>query len=478
MSNSDRTITFGTDGWRALIEHDYTFANVRACAEGVCRLLESHGEAHKGIVVGYDTRFGSPEFGLEVARVSTAHGIRTFLSDSFVPTPVVSYNLLHRQCGGGVVITASHNSGLWNGFKYKPNYAGSASPAIIGELEGLIAEASDEPELHSLDLSVAAETGLLSIVDMATPYEENIAHSVDLPSLRASGLRIGVDSMHGAASGYLNRLLAGESTTVTEIRSERNPAFPGMDQPEPIPRNLASTIESASNKSFDVVIATDGDGDRLGVIDENGTFISTLDTFALLCLHQLEVQGKRGPIVRSITQSGMIDKLAAKFNVPVYTTAVGFKYVGPKMMAVNALAAGEESGGYAFQGNIPERDGILSGLLFLDLMVQTGKTASDLVVYLHSIVGDHHYDRLDLDLQPHRPLPETAKLANFAPEAIAGLNVKSVDTTDGLRYVLDGGFWGLIRPSGTEPVIRIYAEGDSPARVLDIIADLRSICEL
>jgi phosphomannomutase len=280
--------------------------------------------------------------------------------------------------------------------------------------------------------------------------------------------------MHGAGGGYFHAALGSGKTTVEEIRGERNPAFPGMGQPEPIAPNLGPSIAAAKAGKYDVVLATDGDADRLGVLDEKGNFISTLSTFSLLCLYQLEVRDLRGPLVRSLTQSSVIDKLGEMYEVPVHRTAVGFKYVGQVMMQVDAVAAGEESGGYAFRGNIPERDGILSGLMFLDLMVKTGKRPSELVQMLAEKVGEHHYNRLDVTLDAGVQKPDTAKLAASPPEKIGRLKVMSTDTVDGALYVLEGGFWGLIRPSGTEPLLRIYAEGDSPQRVESMLSDLRA----
>ncbi len=469
------SIRFGTDGWRALIAREYTFANVRACAEGVARLLEAQGLAERGVAIGYDTRFGSPEFAAEVAGVISAHGIPVYLADRVVPTPVLSFNVLHQGAGGGVVITASHNSGAWSGFKYKPDYAGSATPEVVAALEGHIASAQAEGEPALRPLAEARAAGVVREVEMASPYLANLGRVVDLGALRAAGLRVGVDAMHGAGAGYFSAALGDGATSVEELRAERNPLFPGMGQPEPIAPNLGPSIAAAQAGRFDLVLATDGDADRLGVLDENGRFISTLETFSLLCLHQLEVKGLRGPLVRSLTQSSMVDALAAHHGVPVHVTAVGFKYVGPQMMAVDALAAGEESGGYAFRGNIPERDGILSGLLFLELMVRTGKRASELVEYLFEQVGTHAYDRLDVALAPTAPKPDAAGLAAAAPEQVGGLRVRGTDTTDGARYLLGGGYWGLIRPSGTEPLLRIYAEGDSPERVRRMLADLRAI---
>jgi phosphomannomutase len=468
-------IKFGTDGWRALIARDYTFDNVRACAEGVCRLLEESGEASQGLVIGYDTRWGSPEFAAETAQVSAAHGIKTWIADRIVPTPVLSYNLLHHKAGGGVVITASHNPGLWNGFKYKPFYAGSASQEIVDQLERHIAEAQADGKIPSIPLADAQASGMVERTEMAPPYLSNLANVVDIDAIRNAGLKVGFDAMHGAGAGYFETALGVGNTTIDSLRGTRNPGFPGMGQPEPIAPNLGPSIELARSGAYDVVLATDGDADRLGVLDEHGNFISTLSTFALLCLYQLDIRGLRGPVVRSITQSSMIDRLAALYEVPVHRTAVGFKYVGQTMMAVDAIAAGEESGGYAFRGNIPERDGILSGLMFLDLMVKTGKRPSELVKMLAEKVGEHHYNRLDVTLGLGASKPDTQLLAANAPERIGGLRVLSTETPDGVLYLLESGFWGLIRPSGTEPLLRIYAEGDSPQRVQDILADLRAV---
>jgi phosphomannomutase len=467
-------IKFGTDGWRALIARDYTFENVRACAEGVCRLLEESGEASQGLVIGYDTRWGSPEFAAEVAQVSAAHGIKTWIADRIVPTPVLSYSLLHHKAGGGVVITASHNSELWNGFKYKPSYAGSASQEIVDRLEHHIAAAQSDGLIPSMALADAEATGIVQRPEMAPPYLANLSNVVDIDAIRNAGLKVGFDAMHGAGAGYFDAALGAGSTTIDPLRGSRNPAFPGMGQPEPIAPNLSPSIDLARTGTYDVVLATDGDADRLGVLDEHGSFISTLSTFALLCLYQLDVRGLRGPLVRSLTQSSMIDRLATLYEVPVHRTAVGFKYVGQIMMEVDAVAAGEESGGYAFRGNIPERDGILSGLMFLDLMVKTGKRPSELVAMLADKVGEHHYNRLDVTLGPRVSKPDTQALAAAPPERIGGLRVLSTETPDGVLYLLEDVFWGLIRPSGTEPLLRIYAEGDSPQRVQDMLTDLRA----
>ncbi|MBI2872506.1 MAG: phosphoglucomutase/phosphomannomutase family protein [Chloroflexi bacterium] len=470
-----KPIKFGTDGWRAIIARDFTFENVRACALGVARYLERRGMASRGLVVGYDTRFASEEFAAEVASVVAASGTRVLLCSRAAPTPVVSFNVVHRRAAGAVVITASHNPWAWNGFKYKSPEGGSAAPEVVAELEGEIARvlAGATPQL--VPLPEARSRGLLDDLDPAPPYLAHAATLVDLGQLRAAGLKVGVDAMHGAGAGYFPALLGGGATTFQEIRGERNPLFPGMAQPEPIAANLGPLADAVRRDGLDVGVALDGDADRLGLVDERGQFITTLQTFALLCLYWLEVRGQRGPLVKSLTQTGMIERLGQLYDVPVHMTPVGFKYLGPVMVRENALAAGEESGGYAFRGNIPERDGIFGGLLFLDMMVRTGKRPSELLEWLYSKVGPHHFDRWDLEFPPQQREAIQRRTSKARPDRLAGKRVESIDTQDGYRFNLEGGYWALVRFSGTEPLLRLYAEAESPEQVRELLGALREM---
>ncbi len=469
------TIRFGTDGWRAVIAEDYTFDNVRLCAQGTAAYLKAHGLDSRGLMVGYDTRFASEEFAAAVAEVSAANGIVTFLCDRAAPTPTVTYNLVLRKAGGGAVITASHNPARWNGFKYKPDYGGSASPEIVEELERHIAHAQTTGAVQRMSLEEAQARGLLEYIDPEPAYLGHLATLVDLEGIRQAGLKVVVDPMYGAGTGFFVNLLSGGTTTVIELHGERNPAFPGMSQPEPIAHNLNDLMSTVPGDGADVGLATDGDADRLGLVDEQGRFITTLQAFALLCLHQLEVLGRRGPLVRSITMTSMVDRLGEIYGVPVFDTAVGFKYLGPVMVREDALIAGEESGGYAFKGNIPERDGILSGLMVLDLMVKTGKTPSELVEMLTDKVGPHHYDRWDVTFDPSRRETIQSRVRRASPEKLAGKQVERIDPQDGFRFVLEGGYWALVRFSGTEPLLRLYAEGETPAEVEALLGELRAI---
>ena len=325
-------IRFGTDGWRAIIAEDFTFANVARCAQGLADYLKHLGTADRGLVVGYDTRFLSGNFAETVAGVAAGNGIRVYLSKKATPTPVISFNVLHLRAAGAAIITASHNPGIWNGFKFKPDYGGSATQEITDELEAAIM-AGAEPRLIALER--AREQGLIIDIDPDPPYLERIGDLVDLQAIRKAGLAVLVDAMFGAGGGYFSDLVSGGATKVEETHAQPNPAFPGMEQPEPIAHNLVSLIQRVKSDKASVGLALDGDADRLGVVDEGGRFITTLEVFSLLALYLLEVKGLRGPLVKGVTSSMMLNKLGQKFGVEVHEMRVGFKHIGPKMSQVD-----------------------------------------------------------------------------------------------------------------------------------------------
>lgn len=461
-------IRFGTDGWRAIIAEDYTFENVRACAQGVASYLKKIGSASKGLVVGYDTRFSSEDFASAVASVIAANGIDVYLSDKSCPTPVVSYSIIDRNAAGGVVITASHNPANYNGFKYKPDYGGSASPEVVAELEAHISDAK-----HGQGVGVAR--GTIRKFDAVTPYLEHLGKLLDLDILRDAQLKIVVDSMYGAGSGFFSSILKGGNVELLEIHGERNPAFPGLEQPEPIGPNLQLLSEVINNEKADVGLATDGDADRLGLMDERGSFVTQLQTMALLALYLMEVRGERGALVKSVTTTSMIFRLGELYNVPVFETPVGFKHIGPVMMRENAILGGEESGGYGFKGHIPERDGIVSGLYILAMMSSMNMRPSELIDYLYGKVGPHHYDRIDLNFELEQRDAILDRIERSKPVAMGGSRVSSADKDDGYRFRLEDGSWVLIRFSGTEPLLRIYCETTSPERVQQMLEEARQL---
>ncbi len=469
------TIKFGTDGWRGIIADDFTFDNVRYCAQGVSRYLLEQGLAHRGLVIGYDTRFGSEDFALAVAEVAAGNGIVTYLCDRPAPTPVLSFNVLHQQAGGGAMITASHNPAKWNGFKYKPEYAGSASPEIVDALEKHIAAVLRDKGVKTSSWANALELGIGKSIDPAPPYLAHIARMVDMQGIKAACLNVVVDPMYGAGAGYLPSLLNDGNIGVHEIHGERNPVFPGMGQPEPVAHNLLDLSSAVIEQNADAGLALDADADRFGLVDEKGNFITPLQVFALLTLYLLETKGERGALVKSLTATSMIFRLGELFNVPVHETPVGFKYVGSVMTQENALIGGEESGGFGFRGHIPERDGVLSALFLLDMMVKTGKRPSELVEYLYSRVGPHHYRRDDVTFDPAKRNTMQKRLQEASPDAIGGIRVTRRDNVDGTRFTLEDGSWAIVRFSGTEPLLRVYAEGESPDRVDILIAETRDL---
>ncbi|MDE2939525.1 MAG: phosphoglucomutase/phosphomannomutase family protein [Chloroflexota bacterium] len=462
-------IRFGTDGWRAIIAQDFTFANVSRCIQGLVDYLRDKGIADRGLVVGYDTRFLSREFAETVACVCAGNGVRAWLTREAAPTPVVSYSVLDRQAAGAAIITASHNPGIWNGFKFKPEYAGSATDEITGRLEDKIDRVA---EPNAVSLVEGRDRGLIIDFDPKPPYLERIESLVDLPSIRAAGLDVIVDSMFGAGAGYIDEVVSGGNTKVTEMNGYRNPAFPGMDQPEPISHNLSGLMERVPAEGASVGIALDGDADRVGIVDEKGNFISTLEVFSLLAYYLLEYKGMRGPLVKGITSSIMLNKLAEKYGVEVHDMPVGFKHIGPKFSEVDGIMGGEESGGFAFRGHIPERDGILSGLYILEFMARTGKTPSRLIQDLFAMVGPHLYRRRDVAFDAGNRSDIQARIRSAELTEVGGLKVRDYDEIDGKRLFFDKA-WLATRFSGTEPLLRIYCEAESP-ELVDKLLDAAS----
>ena len=454
-------IRFGTDGWRGLIAHDFTFENVSRCAQGVCDYINQKFSSRASLVVGYDTRFLSKEFAETVAKVGAANGLKIYLSIEPLPTPVLSFNVLDKRAAGGIVITASHNPGVWNGFKYKPEYGGSATQEITDSLEYFI-ERSGLPKTMSLEQGI--NEGLIIYDNPAPVYIDKIASLIDLDLIRQSGLYVVVDAMFGAGAGFFPRLLEGGTTTVKEINGYANPAFPGMEQPEPIDRNLTALSESLQQQPCSVGLALDGDADRLGVIDEYGSFISTLEVFSLLALYLLEEKGLRGDLVKGVTSSLMLNKLAQQFGVGIHEMRVGFKYIGPKMSEINALIAGEESGGFAFKGHIPERDGVLSGLYILEYMAKTGRTPSQLIDGLFNKVGFHCYRRRDITFDNRIRGQIEERLSTIESTDLGGGPIIASDSIDGKRLMFTDG-WLASRFSGTEPLLRIYCESSTEEKV-------------
>ncbi|MBK7127281.1 MAG: phosphoglucomutase/phosphomannomutase family protein [Dehalococcoidia bacterium] len=471
---TENPVHFGTDGWRAIIAETFTFENVMACAQAAADHFAATYGKGQPMVVGYDTRFLSDEFALSVARVLAGNGFRVQLANRPAPTPALSYRIIETQACGGIVVTSSHNPFRWNGIKVKPHYGGSASPEFVAEIERRVPAILATPGAVKLAPSTAES---IERFDPLPGYLATLGEKVDIQRIKAAGLRVAVDPMYGSGAGLFEELLAGGKSTVTEIHSERNPAFPGIRAPEPIESNLGEFMHLMASRRYDIGIANDGDADRVGLVDEKGNYVDQLRAFALLVNYMLGERGLRGPIVKSVTTTNMAALLAKHYGVDLFETPVGFKHIGPLMMEKDALIGGEESGGYGFRGHLPERDGILAGLYLLDYAAATGKPPSELLERVFQITGPHYYERIDIELEPGSNERFKANLDAARPGEIAGRPVRSSDRTDGWRFFIDEG-WLLFRLSGTEPLLRIYTEVTASTLVRPVLDAGRQIAGL
>jgi phosphomannomutase len=453
-------IHFGTDGWRARIGEGYTFANLRRVAAAAARYYRDEcGGAEHGIVIGHDQRFLAREMAEAAAVVVAAHGVPVHLTRSATPTPVISFSVGARGACGAINLTASHNPPTDLGFKVRDKNGAALAPDALAMLEARIpapgeAVADDVPSFEA-----AVADGRIQIFDPAPAYRAYVAERVDLGRIADAGLRVAYDPMWGAGIGWLEWLLGpGAQTQLMTIHGERNPSFPEMRRPEPIPPNTDALARHVRATGADIGIANDGDADRVGAVDEHGNFINQLQVYGLLAYWLLEVRGERGAIVKTLSTTSMLDVLGQVYGVPVHETGVGFKYVGPKMLETDAMIGGEESGGFAFRG-LPERDGLLVALALMELMLETGKTPSELIRALYDTVGaEWYYDRDDVRFDAAARQEIQQRLAEAAPTELAGLPVTRIDRTEGHKFWLPDDGWLLIRFSGTEPLMRVYTE--------------------
>lgn len=468
------SIKFGTDGWRAVISDEFTFANVRKVAQAIADVIQEQQRPVKGpeserpaLVVGFDTRFLSDRYASAVAEVLAANGIHVWLTAGDAPTPMVSYAIVDRQADGGVMITASHNPPRYNGIKLKAAYGGSASPAMSKKVEARI-QANDATGRapRQMPLEEALARGLVQRFDPLQAYERHIQSMVDFDVIRQAGLAVVVDPMYGAGRIYLRRMLEDAGCRVTELRGEMNPGFNGI-HPEPIARHLAPLLETVSAGGYHLGLATDGDADRIGAVDPNGQFIDPHRIMSLLVEYLVHERGVRGSIVKTVSTTQMLNRLAARYRLPIHETPVGFNHISDRMLREEVLIGGEESGGISVHGHIPEGDGLLIGLLLTEMVARRGKGLAQLLDELMAApdVGPFFYARRDQPVQPFDKATLVAGLIRQAPAQLDGQALAHLSDKDGVKYILADDSWLLIRPSGTEPVLRIYAEGRTPERV-------------
>ncbi len=460
------TIKFGTDGWRAVISETFTFGNLRLVAQAIADYVREQNTADPSVIIGFDTRFLSDRYAAEVARVMAANQITSWLARADTPTPAISYSVVHKKATAGVMITASHNAPRYNGVKLKASYGGSATPTQNKRVESLLdrnLETVHGPNL--MDLEDAVKQGLVCKFDPAWAYYEHLSTLVDLDVISGGELRVVADGMYGSGRGAIGEMLARGRTRVHNIRHEMNPGFGGI-HPEPIAKHLGFLMSTIQAGHWDVGLATDGDADRIGAVDARGDFVDPHRIFALVLRYLIEKRGWTGKVVRTVSTTRMIDRIAAAHGLPLVETPVGFNHIADLMVANGVLMGGEESGGISIKGHIPEGDGVLMGLLLLEVMAEAQAPLHVLIEDLLEKYGPAQYARTDMKLK--RPVNKADMvnfLVNAAPAAIAGVSVEEVQTVDGVKYYLDDGSWLLIRPSGTEPVLRVYAEAPNDARV-------------
>jgi alpha-D-glucose phosphate-specific phosphoglucomutase len=469
-------ISFGTDGWRAVISDTFTFHNLRLVAQAIADAVSSDYWNRKfmngvevdtrKLVVGFDPRFLSDRYAADVARVFAANGFVTHLAQADAPTPAISYAIKHLGAVAGVVITASHNAPRYNGIKLKASYGGSASREQSRQVEVYLNDNEERGRGPNLmDMDKAREMGLIQRFNPLPAYYDHLRTLIDFDAIADHPSRIVVDSMHGSGRSVIKGVLKGTGCEVTEIRSEMNPGFGGT-HPEPIARNLGALAGAISTGMGDLGLALDGDADRIGAMDGRCNFVDPHKIMSLALQYLVENRGWRGPVVRTVSTTRMIDRLAKRYDLPVYETPVGFNHIADYMLKEDVLIGGEESGGISFKGNIPEGDGVMMGLLLVEILATTGKSLYELVSNLLNEVGPAYYERRDLRLKhPVSKQRMVTRLVEESPSVIGDEKVIDIVTLDGVKYVMEDDSWLLIRPSGTEPVLRVYAEGRTEGMV-------------
>lgn len=444
-------IKFGTDGWRAIIGDEFTFENVEKAVQAYADVL---GTPRGAIYLGHDRRFLSRNFAERAAQVLAANGFIVHFASTYCPTPCISVMTKNEKALGGVVITASHNPAAWNGVKFKESYGGSASPDFTAKIEKRLQEG----------VTVKKTGGTIITFDPFEVYVKALRSQIDTSVIAKSLWKIAYDPLFGAGSGYLEKAL---ERPVHEIHGEANPSFGGLN-PEPIDKNLGELMALVPRERFDVGLATDGDADRIGAVDENGKFVTPHQIYALILNHLIE-RGERGDVVKTVSTTGMIDAIAARHGLKIHETPIGFKHICNKFLEITPLIGGEESGGIGLPKHVYERDGLLCGLLLLEIMSVKKKRLGALLKDLEEAIGPYHFVREDVHLTPESKTRAQEVLSQQSPASLAGVKVRSTNRLDGTKYLLEDGSWLLLRLSGTEPLLRIYAEAASPAATRRLI---------
>ena len=465
-----QTISFGTDGWRAIIAKDFTFDNLTAVTQATARWITDENVTANGVVIGYDARFMGREFAEHVASVFAAMQVPVRISSSISPTPAVSWAALHYDAVG-IVITASHNPPNYNGFKIKAPFGGSATPDQIAGVEKRLGQYN--PDLEIKPYRECLKLGLIREITMTEQYLNVLRERIDFEAIQKSGIRIGHDPMFGSGMGAIKKLLGDQ---VVELHAEVNPSFKGVP-PEPIEKNLTEFSAFIPGNNCQIGIANDGDADRIALFDENGTFVDSHRILSLLVKYLHKEKGLSGTIVKTFSTTDMLNKQAQKYGLPIEVTPIGFKYIAEMIVNGDVIAGGEESGGLSVKGHLPERDGLYIGLLMTEMMVKSGKKLSELVQELFDEFGDHAYYRNDLHTEESKKQAMIGHCKQKKLTQIDGKKVAEWQFTDGIKQILEDGSWLLVRPSGTEPVLRIYAEAPTAEQARAMVEDVTQVVD-
>jgi len=472
-------IRFGTDGWRGVISDDFTFANLRLVAQAVANHFIEQGQAQKGLVVGFDTRFLSDRYAIEVSRVLAANGIQVYLAKSDCPTPALSYAITNLGAAGGIMITASHNPPRYNGLKLKASFGGSMMPdetqQIQERLDILVRQEGYQPSLMDYEAALAGK--LIRRVDPLPAYLDHVQALVNLELIGRSGLRVAVDPMYGAARGYVKAFLQEAGCYSKEIHGEMNPGFGGL-HPEPIGRNLEELMDLVAAGPYDVGLATDGDGDRIGAVDVTGRFVDPQTIFCLVLRHLVEERKLSGAVVKTVSTTQAANVMGERYGLPIFETPVGFNHICDLILKNDVLIGGEESGSITIKEHIPDADGILMALLLVEIVATHGEPLHVIIEEMMQEIGPFRYAREDVPIGSLSREELLDRLVDEVPPEIAGLKVAGVGNTDGVKYYLEDNSWLLIRPSGTEPLLRIYAEGRGWDQVSTLLAEGRLLAGL
>jgi phosphomannomutase len=467
-------IKFGTDGWRAVIADQFTFANVRTAAEAIAAYVHAKEDPSRGLCIGYDTRFGSRAFARACAEVAAATGIPVLLADRITPTPALSFGVRQRAAAGGIMITSSHNPPQWNGVKYKAWYGGSGKPSIMAEIESYLGRPMARSE----------KPAAIEEVNFLPAYLQAIEGFADLGLIASSGMKFCIDSMYGAGGTILSDIFTRIGVAHVQIRANPDPLFPGIN-PEPIEPHIRALGEAVVANSCHAGLCTDGDADRIGATDEHGNFVDPHKIYSVLLSWVLKRKGWPGAVTRAFNTTKMLDRICRKYGRELIEHGIGFKFVCDYMLEREILMGGEESGGIGFQRHLPERDGLLNSLLLANVMAEEGKTLGQLVADLQAEYGEHQYGRIDLHIPDELKNSAIARAKSLEPgnPVFAGMPIHHQENLDGVKFYLDNPeatskpnaaeTWLLLRASGTEPLLRIYTESCSEASVAKLLESAR-----